>query len=196
MAQRDQADVWRIHNLTAEPHWAWHDFLRAFLCIDTTVRVAEVGGVIVGFLFYRRVRPRNPGPVGTLRSLLRSCLPWPRTRQRRPERIDLLNLAVDPEWRRQGVGRALLRELDRQLTHPGDYVRAVVPETNLSFQLFLRAVGYRAVCILPNHFHTEDAYLMERQAETAEAPPVRPAPSLISDPLTRPSAHKSRCPRT
>ena len=76
--------------------------------------------------------------------------------------VNLLNIVVAPEWRRQGIGRSMLEILNQGLWRTAGSVQILVPETNLALQLFLRSVGYKAVRVVRECFDSEDAYLMER----------------------------------
>jgi ribosomal protein S18 acetylase RimI-like enzyme len=140
------------------PCWGRPDFLAAFQAAGTGAAVAEAGGRVVGFALYRALPP--PGAGGVL-ELLRRCRPWA-VAAPVPRYLELLRLSVLPDWRRQGVGRALLREVQRDLGQGGGCVRTVVPESNLPVQLLLRGAGYKAVRVLRGHFGGEDGYLMER----------------------------------
>jgi ribosomal protein S18 acetylase RimI-like enzyme len=81
----------------------------------------------------------------------------------KPVSVNLLNIVVAPEWRRQGIGRSMLEILDQGLWRTACSVQILVPESNLPLQLFLRAVGYKAIRVVRECFEAEDAYLMERQ---------------------------------
>lgn len=75
-------------------------------------------------------------------------------------RVQLLALAVHPDHRRAGVGRELATKLKLKLS-AGRRTRArvVVPETSLGAQLFFRAVGFRALGVIREHFPgDEDGY--------------------------------------
>jgi ribosomal protein S18 acetylase RimI-like enzyme len=81
----------------------------------------------------------------------------------KPLCVNLLNIVVAPEWRRQGIGTSMLEILDQGPWRAAPSIQMLVPETNLPLQLFLRAVGYKAICVVRECFDSEDAYLMERQ---------------------------------
>jgi ribosomal protein S18 acetylase RimI-like enzyme len=100
---------------------------------------------------------------GTIKKLLGRCGPWSARARTAPRRVDLLHIAVAPEWQRHGIGRALLEELHQQFPEPGDTLQAKVPETNLPAQLFLRDAEYEAVRVLPGYHDGEDGYVVERQ---------------------------------
>jgi ribosomal protein S18 acetylase RimI-like enzyme len=78
-----------------------------------------------------------------------------------PGTIELINLAVDPQFRCRGIGRALLRELE--LKHMGEAQSIVseVPEDHLDAQLFLRACGHRACGVI--HGDRGDHYFFTRE---------------------------------
>jgi ribosomal protein S18 acetylase RimI-like enzyme len=76
--------------------------------------------------------------------------------------IDLLDLAVAPEWPAADVEPVLLARLDQEVRRRGRAVELIVPETNLPAQLFLRETGYRAIEVLRGHYGREDGYLMVR----------------------------------
>ena len=75
----------------------------------------------------------------------------------------LLNLAVDPEWRRKGLAVAALEDVEtyarrQDLTE----LHLEVRESNLPAQLLYRKVGFEAVEILHAHYGSDDAYLMKK----------------------------------
>ena len=76
----------------------------------------------------------------------------------------ILNLAVFPPMRRQGVGDELVSYLMRR-TFPGNRSKTIelnIRETNLGAQLFFKSLGFRAVEVLRDYWEDigEDAYLM------------------------------------
>jgi ribosomal-protein-alanine N-acetyltransferase len=141
MFNRDLARVLEIERRSPGEHWTRKDFLPVFHAADTDGWVAEADGRIVGFMIFQ---VQNAG--GSRLVVLR-------------------NIAVAPYWRRSGVGRAMLERLDEKLRGAEDRIQAVVAESNLPAQLFLRAAGYKAVRVLRGHFGSEDGYLMERRLE-------------------------------
>lgn len=145
------------------PRCAWQDFLLVYSSGGAASRVAEVEGQVVGFLVYRAPPGQSDlkGP-GRIKRLLGRYLSWGEADPpSRPVEVELLDIGVAPAWRRQGIGRALLKGLEEMLRRPGDCIRVTVPETNLPAQLLLRDAGYRALSVLRGYFGTEDGYLME-----------------------------------
>lgn len=160
MVQRDLPHVLHIEQQAPQPRWTLQDFLTVFQSGDTASWVAETGGRVVGFVVYS-VTPQidldEQEPESALRSRLAETVQGPQ-----PVRIALLNIGVAPEWRRRGIGRALLERLNKKLRLAQDCIQAMVPETNLSAQLFLKKSRCRAVRVMRSYYHEEDAYLMER----------------------------------
>jgi ribosomal-protein-alanine N-acetyltransferase len=160
MVQRDLPHVLHIEQQAPAPRWTLQDFLTVFQSGDTASWVAEVAGRVVGFVIYSITplapeeeeadHPESPRRVTD------------NEQAARPLRISLLNIGVAPEWRRRGIGRALLDRLNKKLRLPQDRIQAMVPETNLPVQLFLKQARCKATRVLRCYYHDEDAYLMER----------------------------------
>ena len=75
----------------------------------------------------------------------------------------LLNIAVAPEWRRQGLGTAALKDVEdfaRQKTLVE--IRFEVRESNLAAQMLYKKLGYEAIDILHAHYGNDDAYRMRK----------------------------------
>lgn len=81
----------------------------------------------------------------------------------RPDRIELINLAVAPDYRLRWIGTQLVRRLHDRLRGRRNLIRARVSERNLGAQLFFRVRGFVATGIErepygePDH----DAYVMD-----------------------------------
>lgn len=71
----------------------------------------------------------------------------------------LISMAVDPAYRRQGIGRRLL-ETAFSLLRSGR-MRAEVRKSNLGAQAFYETMGFRKVGTLKNYYGNEDAWVME-----------------------------------
>jgi ribosomal-protein-alanine N-acetyltransferase len=73
---------------------------------------------------------------------------------------EILNLAVDPAWRRQGVGRRLLCEMATR--NPGD-IFLEVRESNLAARSFYQALGFRELAARKEYYDSprETAIVMK-----------------------------------
>jgi [ribosomal protein S18]-alanine N-acetyltransferase len=163
MTPRDLPHVLHIAKNLSAGRLALKHFLKVFQSGEAAGWVAEKDGCVVGFLIYTV----SPEPAGT-----ESETTGLRSQRLRGAKnpfltkapcVNLLNIVVAPEWRRQGIGRSMLEILNEGLWRTACSVQILVPETNLPLQLFLRAVGYKAIRVVRECFDAEDAYLMERQ---------------------------------
>ena len=121
--------------------WTEEDFRECFRSVDTLGKIAEVDGTAVGFLVYKLDHDLHE--------------------------VFLKNVAVDPEWQRKGIGRALVRSLDAKLSQAYERISGLVPETDMSAQHLLRDAGYKATRVLRRWFNEEDAYLMQKTRAAA-----------------------------
>jgi ribosomal protein S18 acetylase RimI-like enzyme len=78
----------------------------------------------------------------------------------RKQQLRLLRLVVHPSHRRKGIGRQLIERLQTKL-NPERLIKilSAVDETNLGGQLFLKAMGFRAVKI---EYRSEGAFYVMR----------------------------------
>ena len=71
----------------------------------------------------------------------------------------LISMAVDPAYRRQGIGRELL---ERVFAFPRiRKVRAEVRRSNTGAQVFYSRMGFRPVRVITNYYGNEDALVVE-----------------------------------
>jgi len=92
-------------------------------------------------------------------------------------RIQVLNFAACPEYRRRGVGTQMMAKLIGKLSaQRRNRIALEVRETNLPAQLFFRQCGFRAVSVLRGFYEDtpEDAYLMQYRYRPEKAAPVLP----------------------
>jgi len=95
--------------------------------------VATCGGTVAGFLVWRRVAE---------------------------DEYEILNLAVAPEFRRQGIARALLMPL---LRLGGGQIFLEVRESNRAAQLFYKSLGFQEVSTRVRYYEgpVESAIVMK-----------------------------------
>ncbi len=149
MIRRDMADVLDIENDGFEFPWSEDDFIRCLRQRNCIGMVAEQEDRVVGFMIYELHKSR----------------------------LHLLNLAVSKDYRRRGVGAQMMAKLTAKLsTQRRTRILLEVRETNLSAQVFFRALGFRAVSVLRDFYDdtTEDAYLMQYRYRPVESEIILP----------------------
>lgn len=138
LCRSDLVDVLEIEAdcFPAENRWSEEQFAEVLREANTICMVARDSRCIVhGYVVYRLYR-------GTL---------------------VLLNLAVSPESQRQGVGTQIIERLKDKLDHTRrTSIELVVRERNLPAQKFFRSMGFRAICVVRDHYPDTDesGYLM------------------------------------
>ncbi|CAN5751977.1 ribosomal protein S18-alanine N-acetyltransferase [soil metagenome] len=135
MIRRDMPEVLAIEHSSFEFPWCEEEFLRVLRQRNCIGMVAEYGERVVGFMIYELHKSK----------------------------LNVLNLAVAPEFRRQGVGQQMIAKLVGKLSsHRRTRIVLQVRESNLEAQLFYRVVGFRATEVLRESFEDtgEDAYVM------------------------------------
>lgn len=152
MIRRDMQDVLAIEKANFEHPWGERDFVTCLRGRNSIGMVAERAGSkssipeIVGFVVY----------------------------DLHERKLEILNLAVAPSYYRMGVGQQMIEKLIGKLSpQRRTRINAIVGETNLDAQLFFRAMGFRAIRTLRDHyedFQPGDAYLFSYQH-------VEPAPA-------------------
>lgn len=147
LLRRDMPEVLAIEKASFEFQWSEEDFIRCLRqrnCIGMVAEIAPPGrrpgidehGPIAGFFIYELHR----------------------------NRLHVLNFAVHPDYRRKGVGRAMVNKLVSKLS-PDRRTRIMleVRETNLQAQFFFKEMGFKAISLLRDFYEDspEDAYLMQ-----------------------------------
>ena len=131
----DMVDVLRIESASFDNPWIEDDFLNVMRQRNCNGMVAELAGRVVGFMIYELHKGN----------------------------LEILDFAVDPRYRRQGVGRKMVDRLKAKLSQQGrTELRLLVRERNLVAQLFFRSQEFLAVDVLSNEYDDtdEDAYVM------------------------------------
>ena len=148
MLKEDLPTVLRIEEESFEFPWTKSDFLSCTHQPHCIAVVAEVQNQVVGYMIYEMA----------------------------PHFFRVLTLAVDPAWRRKGIGRSLVERLINKLSpHRRHQILLEVRETNLVAQLFFRSLGFRACRILRNFYSdtVEDAYQMAYQIPQVPSCPTK-----------------------
>lgn len=146
LIRRDMPEVLAIENNSFDHPWPEEEFITVLRQRNAIGMVVEHDDTIVGFMLYE----------------LHSST------------IKLLNFATSTKFRRRGVGRAMIEKLDGKLSaQRRTRIITHVRETNLSAQLFFKAIGFRATSVLKNFYETtsgkEDAYLMQYRMKVKSA---------------------------
>lgn len=135
MIRRDMPEILDIEKRSFEFAWTEEDFLCCLRQRNCIGMVAERQERIIGFMVYE---------------LLKS-------------QIHVLNFAVAPWSRHQGVGRQMIEKLIHKLSQQRrQKIVLEVRETNLAAQLFFKRQGLRGGRVLHGHYEdtSEDAYVM------------------------------------
>ena len=148
LIRRDMADVLEIERASFEFAWSEEDFLCCLRQRNCIGIVAEHNQQAVGFMIYELHKSR----------------------------LRILNFAVKPEHRKQGVATQMVNRLiDKLSQQRRKEILLEVRETNLAAQKFFSKQGFRALGVLRGHYDdtTEDAYIMQyrltSERELAEA---------------------------
>lgn len=155
LIRRDLQAVLDIESASFEYPWTEEEFINCLRQRDCIGMVAECAEQVVGFMIY----------------------------ELQPTSIHVLSFAVHPEFRRKSVGSALMDKLFSKLAYQRrSRIQLEVRETNLSAQLFLKQLGFRATGVLRSFYEdsTEDAFLMQFRAEASQNEPI-PAEQIHRD---------------
>jgi len=137
MIRRDMPEVLAIE-IACFGFFAWSedDFIRCLRQRNCIGMVAEDGEAVAGFMIYELHR----------------------------DRLEVLDFAVMPTLQGRRIGQAMVMKLVNKLSPSRRCtIRVDVRETNLEAQLFFRAMQFKAVGVLPNHYDDcdDDAYRFE-----------------------------------
>jgi len=123
MIRRHMPEVLAIEQSVEQPvgaPWLEKDFLRTLGQRNAIGMVAEYKGKVVGFMIYELYE----------------------------KHLQLLNLAVHPDYRNHRVGAALVEKLVSKLSsHRRTRIVMDLPEKHLDSQLFLKKMGFQAIPI-------------------------------------------------
>lgn len=151
MIRRDMPEVLGIEQASFPFAWSEDEFLRVLRRRNCIGMIAEQGERVVGFMIYELHKSK----------------------------LQVLNFAVDPEFRRGGVGAQMIAKLIGKLsTQRRSQIVLYVRESNLAAQLFYRNLDFRAVEVVREFYEDtgEDAYIMQYQLEESSIGELRAAP--------------------
>lgn len=138
LIRRDMPEVLDIERVSFANPWNEAEFIGALRHRNVVAKVAteskSVWAPILGYMFY----------------------------ELHHNRLELLNLAVTPVYRRQGIGAAMIDNLAGKLTlQRRRALSTVVGDDNLGAHLFLAAQGFIAQGVLRGAYEAtdQDAYL-------------------------------------
>ena len=151
LIRRDMPEVLRIEQESFQSPWTDEDFLCCLRQRNCIGMVAEWDHQIVGFMIYELHKSR----------------------------LQILNFAVAPEFRRSDIGsQMVLRLIDKLSQQRRNEILLEVRERNLDAQLFFRNQGFRAISVLRCHYDDteEDAYILRYRMDAThdEASPFSP----------------------
>lgn len=130
LIRRDMDAVLQIEHQSFAKPWSEEEFLCCLRQRNCIGVVAESNGVIVGYMVYG-LHKRN---------------------------LTILNMAVDPELRRMGIGKQMIDRMKDKLSQQRrTALYADIGDDNLTGQLFFAAQGFRAVQIVREQYQ-RDAY--------------------------------------
>lgn len=158
MIRADMREVLEIERASFEFCWSEDDFIR---CLRQRNCIGMVAECTVG-----------PGQaIGSKLGLTVDRIAGFMIYELHRSRLHVLNFAVHPDFRRRGVGAAMIDKLKGKLSpQRRSRIMLEVRETNLDAQLFFRNLRFRAVSLLRDFYEdtTEDAYLMQFRCEIGE----------------------------
>jgi [ribosomal protein S18]-alanine N-acetyltransferase len=136
MIRRDMPEVLAIEHASFDFPWCEEEFLRVLRQRNCIGMVAELGEQVVGFMIYELHK----------------------------NKLQVLDFAAHPDFRRQHVGQQMVAKLIGKLSsHRRTRIVLHVRETNLAAQYFYRSQGFRALEVVREYYGDtgEDAYLLQ-----------------------------------
>lgn len=143
LIRRDMPVVLDIEQQSFQFPWTEDDFFRALRqrsCIGMVAEELDESGRgnVLGYFVYRL----------------------------HPHHFEIVNFAIHPAHRRQGVGSLMAEKLAGKLINGRTRLEVFVSDFNLGAQLFWSAIGFHAVGIDRNKFDECEAYRFVRRRTT------------------------------
>ena len=134
LVERDMPEVLACEGQSFEFPWSEQDFIQALRRRNCIGMAAEYQDRVVGFMVYELHKTH----------------------------LHVLGLAVDHTFRHRGIGGQMVAKLVSKLSSIRRRLVLEVRETNLPALLFFKRCGFKAICVLHNHYDetVDDAYRM------------------------------------
>lgn len=121
LIRRDLDVVLSIERVSFEFPWTEEDLIRTIRKRDCIGMVCEIGDQVLGYMIYALDKSK----------------------------MELINFAVHPNYRRKGVGSAMLERLIAKLSYQRrNRIEMRVMETNMPALLFFRSNGFEATRVI------------------------------------------------
>lgn len=134
MIHKDIKDVLDIEHTANQDIWTEEELRDCLRQPDHIGLVAEYEDAIIGFCVYRLA----------------------------PKSIKIFKLAVNPYYKRMGVGTAILNRIKKKMDiAKRKLLTTVVSERNIEGQLFLKACGLSCNKIEKGFFEKDDGYIFQ-----------------------------------
>lgn len=131
MRTQDLSSVVKIENLSFPSPWSKQEFSSTLKLPNIIGNIVEVDQEIVGYIIYEIIA--------------------------NAECLHILNLSVSPDWRRQGIGKALIQKM--MSTTDWLSISLMVSDRNLDCHLFLKKMSFEAFSVARDYFEEDhDAY--------------------------------------
>lgn len=128
--RRDLDDYINIEKECFKYPWLVNDFLRVFDNRKVSAFTAEYREKVIGYLVF----------------------------EIRKKYLSIINLAIHPDFQRQGVATELIKNLKTRLSEGRTKMKAEVADYNLDAHLFFKSQEFKAIKIVPQFFDGTDAY--------------------------------------
>lgn len=135
LIRQDMRSVTEIENHSFEYPWSETEFITALRQRNCIGMVAEINEQVVGFMVYELHKAR----------------------------LEVLSIAVHQDFRKRGVGKAMIYKLISKLSYERrNKISLMVRESNLDALNWLKRLGFRALGITSNFYEdsTDDAIQM------------------------------------
>lgn len=140
MIRRDMPEIMQIEEKCFTIAWTEEDFLNALRQRQIIGMIAEWGDKILGYMVYELHK----------------------------DKLNILNFAVDPKYKRHTIGTQMINKLKSKLTsYRRTSLTAAVRESNLDAQLFFKKQSFKCVKILNRYYNEEDGYKFKYKLENA-----------------------------